>query len=268
MKIFNKEQDKEKVYVQLNDIMELIQSNKPIPASIIDKLFGQEMLIVDDENRDDFVEFDKKEEINFFKKQDWIVDYKKYRDLSPEDLKLLMEDTVKRLDEITIEYNKITNDDKSKRAKLYDEYGLLDYKIGGMQQIMRIKKGEYNPPFPIVPDSDGFSLGCDDEKNPYKLCISLDPNKYLLYRTDDVKLDENTCVPENFIQTGLCLAFMERKDIPSSGDGEISFDFSSDNKYLIIDTKLKEHVEDKEIQNQDESKGLVKYFKRLFKRKR
>ena len=45
MKIFNKENDKERVYVQLNDIMELTQTNMPIPASIIDKVlcspFGQ-----------------------------------------------------------------------------------------------------------------------------------------------------------------------------------------------------------------------------------
>ena len=65
MKIFNKENDKERVYVQLNDIMELTQTNMPIPASIIDKVFGGKFLIVDDSNRDDFVEFDKKEEIDF-----------------------------------------------------------------------------------------------------------------------------------------------------------------------------------------------------------
>ena len=65
MKIFNKENDKERVYVQLNDIMELTQTNMPIPASIIDKVFRGKFLIVDDSNRDDFVEFDKKEEIDF-----------------------------------------------------------------------------------------------------------------------------------------------------------------------------------------------------------
>ena len=35
MKIFNKENEKEKAYVQLNDIMELIQTNNPIPASVV-----------------------------------------------------------------------------------------------------------------------------------------------------------------------------------------------------------------------------------------
>lgn len=112
MKIFNKENDKERVYVQLNDIMELTQTNMPIPASIIDKVFGGKFLIVDDSNRDDFVEFDKKEEIDFFKSIEWITDYKKYRDLTQDELKLLIEETSKEIDDIATKYNTLSYTEK------------------------------------------------------------------------------------------------------------------------------------------------------------
>ena len=112
MKIFNKENEQEKVYVHLNDIMELTQTNMPIPASIIDKVFGGKFLIVDDSNRDDFVEFDKKEEIDFFKSIEWIADYKKYRDLTQDELKLLVEETNKEIDDIATKYNTLSYTEK------------------------------------------------------------------------------------------------------------------------------------------------------------
>ena len=52
MKIFNTENGVKKVYVQMNDIMMLNQTDMPIPTSIYEKVFTG---IVDDSNRMDFV---------------------------------------------------------------------------------------------------------------------------------------------------------------------------------------------------------------------
>ena len=81
MKIFHTENGKEVVYVQIQDIVELNQSDMPIPASIYLNAFNG-IVFVDDSNRFDFVEH----EVKFFKELDFIVDYDKYKDLTDEQL--------------------------------------------------------------------------------------------------------------------------------------------------------------------------------------
>lgn len=122
--------------------------------------------------------------------------------------------------------------------------------------------------FPIVPDSDGFSLESDNKDIPYKLSISLDPNIYLLYKTDGNKISEEEGYPAQFIQTGLMIAFMENKDIPQNGNCKLSFDLSEDNSYLIIKTNILENkkVEEESITEQQE-KGSRKILNKVFKKR-
>ena len=86
MKLFNKEKGKEVVYVQLQDIMYLMNdTDLSVPASIFVKTFGK-TTIVNDKNRFNFLKFDKEDEVEFFKKLDFIIDYSEYRDLTDEGL--------------------------------------------------------------------------------------------------------------------------------------------------------------------------------------
>lgn len=61
-----------------------------------------------------FVEFTEFHEIEFFKKQDWIVDYKKVKDLSLEDIKLLGEETNKEMEAIRNKFNNMSEEEKRK----------------------------------------------------------------------------------------------------------------------------------------------------------
>ena len=78
MKIFNVENGVKKVYVQMNDIMMLTHSDISIPASIIEKVFS-DVVIVNDSNRMNFVEFTQPNEVEYFDYLDWIIDYKQSR---------------------------------------------------------------------------------------------------------------------------------------------------------------------------------------------
>ena len=268
MKVFNEENGKEKVYVQLNDIMVLTNTNKPIPASIIDKVFGREMLIVDDDNRDDFIEFEDPKEIEFFRSIDWIIDYKKYRNLSEEELKLLIKENIKEANEIATKYNSLSHEEKERNINLYERYNTLSLQNEDINKVYLMKAGKYQPIFPVVPDSNGFSLGCDDPNLPYKFSASLDPNKYLLYRTDEKEIHENDEIPGNFIQNGIMLAFMERKDIPQNGECEVSIDSIKDNKYVVINTRIMKNQNEYEVVEKEEKTGFVKRIKGFFYKKK
>ena len=85
MKIFNKENGVEKVYVQIDDILTLYKTEQYMPISIFDKVFSSE-LTINENNRYDFIEFYDKDEIEFFKAIDWIVDSKKLNKKSIDEL--------------------------------------------------------------------------------------------------------------------------------------------------------------------------------------
>lgn len=93
MKVFHIENNKEAVYVQMQDIMYLSnETDMPIPATIFTKVFTG-VTIVTDENRFDFVKFDDEHEVKFFKDIDFIIDFNQYKDFSDEQL----EEEVQRL---------------------------------------------------------------------------------------------------------------------------------------------------------------------------
>ena len=85
MKLFHTENGKELVYVQMQDIMHLNNTDMPIPASIYTKVFTG-IVIVNDSNRFDFVRFDEEHEVKFFRELDFVIDYDQYKDLTDEQL--------------------------------------------------------------------------------------------------------------------------------------------------------------------------------------
>ncbi len=85
MKLFRMVNGCESVFVQVSDIMYLLKKNDlEIPQSIVDFFkFGTSRNL---NNCYMFVEFREKNEVEFFKSIDFIIDYDKYKKLSDEEL--------------------------------------------------------------------------------------------------------------------------------------------------------------------------------------
>ena len=242
MKIFNKENGKEKVYVQMNDLMMLNQSDMPIPASIFEKVFTG-VVIVDDSNRMDFVEFDKPNEIEFFKSVDWIVDYKELRKLSDDELEEKAQEAAKELNEIAEKYNSMSVEEREKNQDLIIRHELLNYKIQYYSEIYNLKKGNIKMSIPEVPDSDGFAFLADDEYCKYEIRASLDNKKLLLSRKDGQELTREEEIPYNYITTAISVFLLENKDeFSESGEIERNNYLSKDNKYVVMDFTIRNKV--------------------------
>ena len=180
MKIFNEENGIKKVYVQMNDLMTLINTDLSIPGSVFEKVFS-DVVIVNDSNRMDFVEFTEPNDIKYFESLDWIVDYKEIRDLSEEEIKNKGQEIAKEMNRIAERYNSMTDDQKYRNQSLIQKHELLDYKMKYLAEILWVKRGYREMPFPVVPDSDGFSF-VGDAASEYEIRGSLDPYKILLFR--------------------------------------------------------------------------------------
>lgn len=140
------------IYVQKNDITYLNQylslSNLPIPSSIFEKVFGRNIVIIDNSNRYEFIKFDKPEEIEFFQGIDWMIDYNKVKDLSEEEIIALAKSIAEENNEIARRFNSMTPEERKKNINMAFQYELLDFKICSLRDILWFKQGHIKMDLP------------------------------------------------------------------------------------------------------------------------
>ena len=139
MKIFKEG----KVYVQKNDMVYVNHSDMAIPASIFMKLFGDEITIIDNSNRYDFIEFSEPSEVEFFKGIDWLLDFEDVKDLTEEEIIELGQSVAAEKNEIAKKFNELPEDER--RAQ-YDEtiqkMDQYDFKMYSLRDVIMYKRGE------------------------------------------------------------------------------------------------------------------------------
>jgi len=153
----------EAVYVQKNDIGFLNQTDLPIPASIFMKVFGNGVTIIDNSNRFEFVKFEEKSEIEFFKNQDWIVDYDLVKDLDESQIIELGQAVAQQMNNIATQYNSMTNDERRDDEHMVFEYERLEFKMYSLREALWVKQGHLKFDLP-----DGMDIPKECKKDEEK----------------------------------------------------------------------------------------------------
>lgn len=155
MKLFHTERGKEVVYVQLNDIMYLFhETDIPMPASIFTEIFVDKPLIVCDSNRFDFLRFKKENEVQFFKKQDFIIDFDEYKNLTDEEFDQKAIEIATKANEIAEKWNSMSEEERGQNQSLYDDHRNLGYMLNFITEVYAIihrKRVMHFPKFVKVP---------------------------------------------------------------------------------------------------------------------
>ena len=154
------------VFVQKNDIAYLNQSDLAIPASIFMKVFGSGVVIIDDSNRYDFVEFEAPEEIEFFKGIDWIIDYNEIKDLSEEETIALGQSIAEEKNKIAQKFNSMTPEQRQENNTMVSQCELLDFKMYSLRDILWFKQGHIKME---LPEGVEFPAGFGQRKGIKKL---------------------------------------------------------------------------------------------------
>lgn len=147
MKLFHTENGKESVYVQMQDIMHLNNTDMSIPASIYTKVFTG-IVIVDDSNRFDFVRFDEEHEVKFFRELEFVIDYDQYKDLTDEQLEKECQKLATRANEIAEKWNAMPQEERKQNTNLLQEHENLGYMLNFLSEIYAVKHGKRSMPFP------------------------------------------------------------------------------------------------------------------------
>ena len=161
MKLFHTENGKECVYVQMQDIMHLHNTDIPIPAPIFTKIFNG-IVIVDNSNRFDFVKFDEEYEVEFFKKLDFVLDYDHYKDFTDEQLNEEAQKFVTKSNQIVEKWNSMSQEEQEQNYSMFQEYENIEYILHFLSEIYSLKHGKISMPFP-----DFIKLPQKPKKKPF-----------------------------------------------------------------------------------------------------
>ena len=267
MKIINKENDQEVVYVQKSDMMYVTHNCDSFPAALMNDFFS-DIVIINGDNRNEFVRFTDPSEVDFFRKQEWIIDYRDFRNLSEAKIMEMGNQTVDELNAVAEEFNSTKNE--KKKQELYKKHELLEFKFNSIREFLWFKQGHIEYSIPLVPDSEGFKFNGDC---PYQMSASLEPNKILLYRVDGKELTKDEQIPRGFIETGISISLMDDSNNFVMGDYNTKNSISEDKKYLVIEFKFKDlkkaPVEENhtEVSEPKKESGIRRLVKRIFNRK-
>ena len=100
-----------KVYVQNEDLILILRSGELMPTSVLEKFYGNGPVIIVQDNMEDYVEFEETDQVEFFKRLDWIVDYDEVKNLSLEELEKLYDATKDEMVKIRNKYSDLSQND-------------------------------------------------------------------------------------------------------------------------------------------------------------
>ncbi len=268
MKIINLEDNKEVVYVQTNDLICLMNFGGTIPAEIIVNYFGGSAVIINDDDRFEFIKFTEPSTVEFFKECDWVVDFRDIKTLSMEQIIEVHQGIIVERNNAAEKWNLLTDEEREANPDLYketkDKIERLEFKAQSILEILWTKQGHRVMPFPVVPDRDGFTVENDD--CPYMAKQGVNPLQVLIYKKDGTTFEGSEIFPVGLIDGATNLTIMYNLDNNEFfGDNvKMTRELTDDGKYFVttfaVVPKLTEEQK-KQKSNSEQPRSLGKRIK-------
>lgn len=251
MKIFNIENGQEKVYVQVEDLVMLNQNHASCPSTIYDKISDYSEWFIEPLYKKNYIVFDVEEELAYFKKAEWILDYKELRDLSLEELEQLLQKIQMNLTFL----HSVHVADSTIKLRVLLTIEMLQYKRDCLCEYVDARKMGGTIYLPVIPDSDGFFYEHNDTSK-FFIRASITPYDLMVLRRDGSVLTENDCIPERLIKEAIQSFSETYEEIESYSCVPLET-----NMYLLLKLKKKELVE---LEKQSRFSFMKKITEKLF----
>lgn len=129
-------------YIQKGDLRVIFNfSNLVIPNSLVKKAFS-EYNMVDRNNKDEFILIVDKEEIDFLKTVDFVIDFTEVKNKSIEELNILKNNIINDYSKVLSIFNSLDENGKNKNISLYLKLNLFEYKIYSIEKVIQYKQGK------------------------------------------------------------------------------------------------------------------------------
>lgn len=150
--------------------MYLYQSDLTIPASIFIKVFGNGTVIINDDNRYEFIEFNEPDQIEFFQSLDWIINFDEVKGLSEAKIIDLGQKIANERNGIAQKFNSMSPEEKEKNVDMVSQFDLLDFKMYSLRDIYWLKQGKIQM---TLPEGIEFPTPTTQEKGIKRLIKTL-----------------------------------------------------------------------------------------------
>lgn len=252
MRIFNKEKNKEVVYVQGKDLKFIEEQKLDSPP-----LDGISKVVRDDT----FVQFVDPEYVDFFKQQAYIPNYKTMRDISVDKLALIIEEKEKRLSAFTKEFENTPEEERNVQD-FFKGKAKRKYEIASIQEYIDSIKSKKSLPIPLAIDTDEMRISShDSENNPIDIGYSLDKKRLLFAKTSGKPFTSEDNIPTSLFFKAIAILAIET-DIITKSDELIDCrgNFSSDKRFIISEefpSKEEDYIQEKS------SERIKEFFKSI-----
>ena len=139
-----------KAYVQKGDLEYFLKGSERIPtySSILDVILAPDFKVTD-ENRHEFVEFSKRQDVLFFGNCDWIINYHDFDGKGEKDIDEYRRQLIEERARAAKAYDALSSEESlNKRSQTLTHLELLDYKIYSVREVMLLKNGTVKYPIP------------------------------------------------------------------------------------------------------------------------
>ena len=208
MKIINKENGETVAYVQKKNLKAMLKHEKDMPRGVVSaiKALGYYEY---DEHDEEFVRIEGKKEVSYISNLPWIMDYRKLRDLSSEDLETLITEETKKLQDMHAYYASLTPQEQRTQFTFPAQYALKNQTIKDIKAYQMNRQGKYDLPIeiPLVIDSDELQIDLDNFG--YTAGISLDKNKIIFMKQNGKEITEEDCLPLPVVHSAMMMLAIE-----------------------------------------------------------
>jgi len=99
----------------------------PIPANIYLKVFGGEATIIGSHNYFDYICFDEKEAVDFFKNLEFIINYDDFANLNLEEINEIAYEIGRKIVDIVNKFNSMSIEVRRNNSKILEYFQKLEY---------------------------------------------------------------------------------------------------------------------------------------------
>lgn len=186
MQIFNKENGKEVVYVQFEDLYFLETMDK-LPYEILIETVFEEVVTVKGEDEEEayFMKFTSYQTVRFFKSMSVLIDYKKESRKSIEELEKSGEELNQQLRLLRKKMMDV-NVDVWQKDEIKERMAMVSYHAQGLEELYLAKVSGERLPLPAILDSDVFL----EDFSEYVVRRTIDGQKLFVMRKDGERVDE------------------------------------------------------------------------------
>ncbi len=237
MKILNKEDGVNKLYIQKNDLILIKQKYNTIPEKL------DEVIRNDEINVNSFIEITDKGLIGYINLFKWVIDYKQYQNITVDEYNSLYENYIRDLAKIDQEIYFKANSSDLQDSIIRKQ--IISKKINDIYLILQNVYNEKRIDLPLVVDSDKEGYKVSNDNETYIIKQALDPNTIIVENENHEKI-----VLDDYTISMFSAIINKRRNIPNIHDEhQLTMD-DGDRKAIITfnqTKKVKELVKAKPI---------------------